>query len=569
MAGNAGSLGGSNVGFDLNSQRGVMAVLQAVRNSSLSLEEQNEIRDLVFLYANGGGDQEIKSQLEAKLSELKLAPATTQTTTPSQPVKPAIPSVGQSRPVPKFKPATIKPVVAAAPSTPPAPKPNPVPPLPAPAPAPVPPPPAPPVSSAPPPASIPEPKKEPTPAPVTPPPTPPAAPVPEPASAPTVPTQVPVSSAAGDTGALNRIREIKLEVNKQVGNPVNLVDIDNQVGREYMTALLEAMKKINGGQPAEVDAAMQRLETAFVKVKEVVAAAPAGALKPLSPKQVSDMAAEPVVPPAPPAPKPDPVVPPPPPAPAAPPPPPPVPAPAPEPIPAPVPPPPPPKPTPAPVPDVSSQFKEPGSLKALADEARLGQKETSVPTPPTQQPTNAPASSGWASDAASEQSSGLAARIASLTANAAPSAPSTPLPATPAVPPTPVATPASASVPVPDMSATPSVPAAPNPNSPLMAPEVTSGLEQLLSEWSLFKSSGLFGTGPHGSEHPLYLKLKNISVTNILAGRYEGAKPEIKQSVTDYMNGWRYEQGIIYEPGETFEQYLRRVIRHIIDSKNQ
>jgi len=34
------------------------------------------------------------------------------------------------------------------------------------------------------------------------------------------------------------------------------------------------------------------------------------------------------------------------------------------------------------------------------------------------------------------------------------------------------------------------------------------------------------------------------------------------------MNGWRYEQGIIYEQNETFEQYLRRVIRHIIDWQN-
>lgn len=31
------------------------------------------------------------------------------------------------------------------------------------------------------------------------------------------------------------------------------------------------------------------------------------------------------------------------------------------------------------------------------------------------------------------------------------------------------------------------------------------------------------------------------------------------------MNGWRYEQGIIYEHGENFEHYLRRVIKHIID----
>jgi hypothetical protein len=35
------------------------------------------------------------------------------------------------------------------------------------------------------------------------------------------------------------------------------------------------------------------------------------------------------------------------------------------------------------------------------------------------------------------------------------------------------------------------------------------------------------------------------------------------------MNGWRYEQGIVYEKDETFERYLRRVIRHIIDLQNK
>jgi hypothetical protein len=31
------------------------------------------------------------------------------------------------------------------------------------------------------------------------------------------------------------------------------------------------------------------------------------------------------------------------------------------------------------------------------------------------------------------------------------------------------------------------------------------------------------------------------------------------------MNGWRYEQGIVYSQGENFDHYLRRVIRHILD----
>jgi len=68
----------------------------------------------------------------------------------------------------------------------------------------------------------------------------------------------------------------------------------------------------------------------------------------------------------------------------------------------------------------------------------------------------------------------------------------------------------------------------------------------------------------------LYIKsVQNLQVPLLLAGRFEGATQEIKQSITDYMNGWRYERGIIYEQGENFEHYLRRVIRHIIDLQNR
>ena len=103
---------------------------------------------------------------------------------------------------------------------------------------------------------------------------------------------------------------------------------------------------------------------------------------------------------------------------------------------------------------------------------------------------------------------------------------------------------------------------------PIMTPDVTSGLNQLLSEWKLFKSSGIFGTGPSGSEHPLYKKLQNMQMSAVIAGRFEGATPEIKQSITDYMNGWRYEEGILHQHGETFEHYLRRVIKKILDKQS-
>ena len=102
-------------------------------------------------------------------------------------------------------------------------------------------------------------------------------------------------------------------------------------------------------------------------------------------------------------------------------------------------------------------------------------------------------------------------------------------------------------------------------DDPTQSQEVNQGLDQLLSDWVLFKKSGLFGTGPKGIEHPLYKNIKELQIPLLLAGRFEGATQEIKQSITDYMNGWRYEQGIIYEQGETFDHYLRRVIRHILD----
>jgi hypothetical protein len=105
-------------------------------------------------------------------------------------------------------------------------------------------------------------------------------------------------------------------------------------------------------------------------------------------------------------------------------------------------------------------------------------------------------------------------------------------------------------------------------HNPLMADKVTSGLKQLLSEWKLFKSSGIFGTGPGGIEHPLYQELAHLSMAAVIAGRYESATADIKQSITDYMNGWRYEEGIVHEHGETFEHYLRRVVLHILD-RNQ
>ncbi len=98
----------------------------------------------------------------------------------------------------------------------------------------------------------------------------------------------------------------------------------------------------------------------------------------------------------------------------------------------------------------------------------------------------------------------------------------------------------------------------------LMDPEVTKGLEQLLAEWPIFEKSGLLGFGPHGSAHPLYKKLSNLSVAEVASGRWEGTDPKVVQSIQAYMAGWKQDRGIDADPDEVFEAYLRRVIADIL-----
>jgi hypothetical protein len=100
--------------------------------------------------------------------------------------------------------------------------------------------------------------------------------------------------------------------------------------------------------------------------------------------------------------------------------------------------------------------------------------------------------------------------------------------------------------------------------SELVSSEVTEALSQLLHQWKIFASSGLFGLGAGGFEHPLYLKLSRLSMGEVIAGRYENAHPETTRTIKDYVDAWRHEQGVAYNPTETFEHYLRRVILRII-----
>lgn len=472
--------------FDLNSQTGVMSILASIRGSKLSAVDKNELRDLVFLYTNGGGDASVRIALEQKLATHQIVPVQVQQVVSSGPAL----SFGSYRPTPTFRKAPQVATLSVPVSTPvvsPSTKPVtnvvsavPVVPISTPPVAPV---------------SIPV-VEIPKVAPVVPiqAPAPEPSPIPVPGVVSNDPVVLPTTVIPGEANYIERIRQIKTAVNSKVGNPVNLVDINNEVGREYMNALLEAMKKLSSGAVSEMEPAMKRLEAAYVAVEAAIVGhnkttlptpvAPIAVMSPVPPVEttmpVSIAEALPPIQdlpqrPLPPVPEPEVFVPR---------------APA--------------------VPEVQEAMVPEPMLTVVESVAEVKTPELEP------QPTTF----------------ALADRKKILTPQDLPEASA-------------VSTGVS--------------------GDPLSTKEVDDGLNQLLSDWTLFKKSGLFGTGPKGREHPLFKKIAGLQVPLLLAGRFDGATQEIRQSITDYMNGWRYEQGIIYQPGETFEKYLRRVIKHIID----
>lgn len=519
--------------FDFSSQAGVLAILKAVRASDASVSDKNELRDLVFLFANGRGDQAVRNVLEERLAALGITGGGVAPAAPSPATPAAVqtgPGFAGSRPTPAFSVSAANPAPAPATATPtpsapqpaappatattpdPAPAPS-TPAQPAPAPAAV----ITPITPTRPAASVP-PAPAATPTPVA----PAASAAPAPAAAPSSPAAAasapaPAPAPSTDTKAvLDRIKMIKAEVNSRFGNPVNLVDINNAVGREYMSALLEAMKQVSTDSPIMIAESMERLETVYAQIQKI------------EPDQV-----------------------------------------APTPIPATSP------AVSAPAPSIPTQAAQVASITPTSNPV------VPVPATPVTPEPPAPASEWSAPESAPAVPDPAANRIeVRPMINVSPVAAT---PATPVAAPAPVAavpTPVSSVAPLASVAASPALHSPdelPDPASlktasvagdPLFTKEVDDGLDQLLSEWSLFKKSGLFGTGPKGREHPLFKKLAPLQIPLVLAGRFEGSTQEIKQSITDYMNGWRYEQGIIYEKGETFEKYLRRVIKHIIDWQN-
>lgn len=553
--------------FDFNSQAGVLRILQAVRKSELPLTTQNELRDLIFLYTNSGGDQGMRTALEERLLSNQIKPITV-TVSKKNPVEPIFGFAG-SRPAPSFSanftPTSVKndtPIPSAVAETTPVAEPVPTP---EPAPAPL-------VETAP--VATPVVTPPSTPEPVVTPTLVEPVPVPEvkPEPVPVVVTAPVVSNQSGGNH-LERIKTIKTEVNRRFGNPVHLVDKDAELGREYMTSLLEAMKQLSaedGG--GNIENAMTRLEAAFARVKDIDKASPeqsdtttkvAVDTEVQTPSESTTPSAQQkaVIPPRPqarPASTPVPVS----------------------------------TSTPTPKREISSnalnaaqvtevpEVSEP-KTPFITPEPSTTSRPTEFYTPPER--GNVAVSSAPApetdTDTKSEEDSAVniinIRKVDSVAPTNSPTPPQNPVPVTPVSTPTPYSvstigavTPVSAAnapLRTPNDLPDPKTVSSSGSDNPLYTEEVNSGLDQLLSEWVLFRKSGLFGTGPKGVNHPLFKKLAPINIPLLLAGRFEGATQEIRQSITDYMNGWRYEQGIVYDKGETFELYLRRVIRHIID----
>lgn len=405
-------------------------------------------------------------------------------------------------------------------------------------------------------------------------------------------TPAPVAVTPGEDPMI-RIKEIKRLVNEKVGNPITLIDTDNQVGREYMNALLSAMKVANGGRPDEVAAAMQRLEKAyeaaikiaetapppetttdkFVKATEQPKPTPTQPETTLAAEVASETASTPTAPtsansqvsqPSDPTPATDQV----------------------NPVKINV------KTSEVPVapPAVQAAAPTPKTVNISAEPVT-----DTVDTVPVVNKTARPASAALASEYVPGPESASFTPVSSQqSSSASETEDRSPLSsAAMAVAPE-AQQPVTAPAPQPDKTRMMSVAKeeqlqnlmrqnqmqeaqakkaqseqAQATTDPLHIPEITAGLKQLLSEWSLFKSSGFFGTGPGGMDHPLYRQMSGLTMAAVIAGRFEGATPQVKQSITDYMNGWRYEEGIVHEHTETFEHYLRRVIQHILDKKKK
>jgi hypothetical protein len=365
-----------------------------------------------------------------------------------------------------------------------------------------------------------------------------------------------------------RIMEVKRQVNARVGNPVTLIDAGNQLGRTYMNALLNAMKATNPGSTMNIVGAMKDLEVAYdAVVAHVEGRIPSAAV----PAEVHSTKDESVSnePPH----------------------------------------------TSTPhtdseasgaekIEDTETPVVNTGAERVETEHAILSTNkensverreekpvekptETVVPPTPTRaripsladiERTQVPKSTDASSPVAEEKKPGFS--LSALTRPKATEREVTKSSQTPL--PVPASSgdqkPSVASdVRRPVLTGGRHIPASPvvevskmMPPKPdallgnLVTPEITQSLGQLLHEWNLFASSGLFGTGPGGFEHPLYKKLSEVKMEEVVLGRWDGAQPKVTSAIRDYIDAWRHEQGVAYNPTETFEHYLRRVVDRIL-----
>lgn len=411
-----------------------------------------------------------------------------------------------------------------------------------------------------------------------------------------------------------RIAEIKRTVNAQVGNPITLMDGNNAIGREYMVALLGAMKAVSGTAPGTLQSSMDQLEKVFARVSQLPVKSETGntqikeriAATNIESKAVSvpkmESRPEPpreerksIVPQA--TAKID--------TPAS---------------------------RPVPTSERAQSSAPIASVRTPQMPARKesvpAQKPTPVATPKSEvfqrttqhevgrstapQPVSKPApsshaipsladtlqnagvitvSKSTAPESQSKAESAASAVVPTVTTPVVlnPSQPSIRLQSS--APKTPAAAPAKTLPNVLKIGETSPVvsamgkhaakgvgrsgldgttigntdhPVPPGVKDDLHAPEVDEGLKQLLHEWSIFHGGGLFGTGPSGVEHPLYQKLAPLPMSIVGSGTWEGATKEAILSIRDYINGWRHEQGVSYIQTESFENYLRRVVKRVL-----
>lgn len=534
-------------------EAGVVKALSTLRQAAISPSEKDSLRNLFLTYAGESNQAKRSSIKDQILEQIKKHPQLSslivndsedeKTTAPKDSGNSSIKvsaSLGQTRPTPNFvaTSASSEKIVekdVPAPVVPQAKEAEVVAEkvVPVSAPAPTAPPPAP----QPPEPTPPSPKEvEPTPV---------SAPTPAPTPEPTVPT-------APVTDVRARIDAIKHDINGRVGNPVNVINADEKIGREYMSALLDAMKRSSAGGGAE---SLPRLEAAYKATLDLIIEKGLGhpTDAPTETKSVETDIETPEIP-APPQPE----------------------APAPkvaesEPtqeVEAPA-----PEPKAEPIPEkVTPPQQSEGLYHRPSD-------EIDAEATPDDNKLSSFASKFFKSPEDTKQDK---ERVQAAPKTAIADLRKVEVKASPSVSPDSHPTPEStqpdklqplqnSSATLPEkMAAIKSASAkreeeAKKPITDLQAPQIEAGLRQLLSEWVLFKKSGFLGTGPSGIDHPLYKKLASMPMAAVVSGRFEGVTPEIKRHLSDYMTGWRYEQGVMHEMGETFENYLRRVIRQVLE----